>query len=255
MGHRQCLLIHYCLALHDWNSGVEIMVKYPPEVRRCQHIKGNGTQCGSPALRKEKFCYYHHQCAPVTVAIDGKSEILLPVFDDASSIQIALRQVTQMLLEKKIEPKSAGLVLYALQIASSNLKQISMDKPRPTQVVVDPRKVGKTLLGMTPWAPEGLDYEYESASDGYYAREEREAENLKFRADICGSRAGEYRSWIEKDLLNVAQMRAHLVKLADDTQDEGERLANRAKMIEESIWACADPAYATEDATAEARRV
>ena len=231
------------------------MVKYPPEVRRCQHIKGNGTQCGSPALRKEKFCYYHHQCAPVKIAIDGKNEILLPVFDDASSIQIALRQVTQLLLEKKIEPKSAGLVLYALQIASSNLKQISMDKPRPTQVVVDPGKVGKTLLGMTPWAPEGLDYEYESASDGYYAKQEQEAENLKFRAELCASKAYTVRSWIEKDLLNVAQMRANLVKLADDTQDEGERLANRAKMIEESIWACADPAYATDATPPETRQM
>jgi hypothetical protein len=26
---------------------------------RCQHIKVNGTQCGSPALRRHKFCFFH----------------------------------------------------------------------------------------------------------------------------------------------------------------------------------------------------
>jgi hypothetical protein len=228
------------------------MVTYAARVRRCQHIKGNGTQCGSPALRKEKFCYYHHQCPPVKIAIDGKNEILLPTFDDASSIQIALRRVTQLLLEKKIEAKSAGLMLYALQIASSNLKQISMDKPRPTQVVVEPAKVGKTLLGMTPWAPEGLDYEYESETDGYYAEEKNRIERLRFNAKICDMKAGRLRSWIEKDLLNVDQMTKNLTKVADDEEDEGERLTNRAKKLEESILACAHPAYATGTAPKEA---
>jgi len=26
---------------------------------RCQHIKVNGTHCGSPALRRNRFCYFH----------------------------------------------------------------------------------------------------------------------------------------------------------------------------------------------------
>ena len=35
------------------------MSSYPANIRRCQHIKVNGTQCGSPALREEKCCYFH----------------------------------------------------------------------------------------------------------------------------------------------------------------------------------------------------
>ena len=35
------------------------MSLYPSHILRCQHIKVNGTQCGSPALRQCKFCYYH----------------------------------------------------------------------------------------------------------------------------------------------------------------------------------------------------
>jgi hypothetical protein len=32
------------------------MSSYP---NRCQHIKINGTQCGSPALRRNRFCFFH----------------------------------------------------------------------------------------------------------------------------------------------------------------------------------------------------
>ena len=35
------------------------MSLYPVTVKRCQQIKVNGTQCGSPALRDAKHCYYH----------------------------------------------------------------------------------------------------------------------------------------------------------------------------------------------------
>ena len=35
------------------------MSLYPESVARCRHIKVNGTQCGSPALREEKYCYFH----------------------------------------------------------------------------------------------------------------------------------------------------------------------------------------------------
>jgi hypothetical protein len=34
---------------------------------RCRHIKVNGTQCGSPALRNKIFCFYHHKDRPLPV--------------------------------------------------------------------------------------------------------------------------------------------------------------------------------------------
>ncbi len=43
----------------------------------------------------------------------------------------------QMLLQKRIERKTASLLLYALQIASSNLKRVELEKPQPEQVVTD----------------------------------------------------------------------------------------------------------------------
>src|SRR5713226_4570890 len=109
---------------------------------RCQHIKVSGTQCGSPALRSKNFCFYHQQNRPLTVECYSEQqyatgEIDLPVFEDAHSVQAVIRQVVQMVLQKRIERKTASLLLYALQIASSNLKRMELEKPQPEQVVTD----------------------------------------------------------------------------------------------------------------------
>jgi hypothetical protein len=37
------------------------MPLYPLTIRRCQHIRVDGRQCGSPALRDEKYCSYHRR--------------------------------------------------------------------------------------------------------------------------------------------------------------------------------------------------
>ena len=109
---------------------------------RCRHIKVNGTQCGSPALRHRNFCFYHQQDRPLKVEcyFEGPyatGEIALPVFEDAHSIQTVIRQVVQMVLQKRLERKTASLLLYALQIASSNLKRMELEKPQPEQVVIN----------------------------------------------------------------------------------------------------------------------
>jgi len=111
---------------------------------RCRHIKTNGTQCGSPAQRNESFCYFHQYCRPVTLEVRigirdySLCEIMLPAtFEDAHSIQLSLRQVTELILRRKIDDKVAGLVLYSLQIASSNLKRMELEKPQPEEVVTD----------------------------------------------------------------------------------------------------------------------
>ena len=132
------------------------MASYPIEIRRCRHVKTNGTQCGSPALKGKELCYYHEQNRPVPAELylDGErycdGSIMLPPFEDAYSIQTVLRQVVQLMLTRRIERKDAGLLLYALQIAASNLKMMQAEKAKPTQVVVEPDKAGETPLGMTP---------------------------------------------------------------------------------------------------------
>jgi len=156
---------------------------------RCQHIKTSGTQCGSPALRDQRFCYYHRQSRPQDVecyedwlASSHSGNITLPVFEDAHSIQFVIRQVTTMLLQQKIETKTASLALYALQIASANLKRMDLEKPRPTHVVIDPDKVAETPLGMTPWSATGNGHDLEEQ-----APKEQDTSNKAARPHHSGS--------------------------------------------------------------------
>ncbi len=133
------------------------MFSYPTTIARCQHIKVNGTQCGSPALRKQRFCFFHQQWRAKRVHINGDAarrpvSITLPVREDANSIQVADMQVTRLLLSGQIEHKTAGLTLYALQIASSNLARTSFEASRPTKIDVDRASVAETPLGATPWS-------------------------------------------------------------------------------------------------------
>ncbi len=95
--------------------------------------------------------FYHQQNRPLTVECYSEQqyatdEIDLPVFEDAHSIQTVIRQVVQMVLQKRIERKTASLLLYALQIASSNLKRMELEKPQPEQVVTDPDTVSQTPM-------------------------------------------------------------------------------------------------------------
>src|ERR1035438_4982490 len=122
------------------------MASYPMEIRRCRHVKTNGTQCGSPALKAKELCYYHEQNQPreVELYLDGEryseGSIVLPVFEDAHSIQTVIRQVVQLMGSRRIDRKDAGLLLYTLQIASGNLKTMRAEKPRPARIVVEPEK-------------------------------------------------------------------------------------------------------------------
>jgi hypothetical protein len=158
------------------------------------HIKTNGTQCGSPALRDRKFCYHHHQSRPERVAVKGRdgkaSKILVPLFEDAHSIQTMVRQVVMLMLEDKIDDKKAGRVLYALQIAAANLKHMEAEKPRPAQVVVDLEKVAETPLGMTPWSDHGKGHELEDEAVGFQGEM---AAKLKREANAVRERYGRHR--------------------------------------------------------------
>ncbi len=181
-------------------------MSYPVEVRRCQHIRTNGTQCGSPALRGGKFCYHHQECRPERVTVkgaDGKArKILVPLFEDAHSIQTMVRQVVMLLLEDKIDDKKAGRVLYALQIASANLKRMEADKPRPEQVVVDLPKVAETPLGMTPWSGNEKGHELEDVAVGFQGEM---AAKLKREASAARERLGVHQSEARKLAREIEQ--------------------------------------------------
>ena len=167
------------------------MSLYPEGIVRCQHIKVNGTQCGSPALRENKHCFYHAEWTRKTRDIDVETHmarwnITLSLMEDANSIQMGLGEVMRMLVSKTIDFRTAGLLLYALQTASSNLKYTSFE-PEPTQVVIDPEAVERRPLGATAWSKvEGCEYdilEKEDAGKVDPVKAAKDKESEKFMAD------------------------------------------------------------------------
>ena len=93
-------------------------------VPECRHIKTSGGKCGSPALRGKPYCYYHSRLKER--AAQPRSPYLaieLPAsLEDRGSIQLALSEIVIAVAENRIDTKRAGILLYALQIASSNAK-------------------------------------------------------------------------------------------------------------------------------------
>ena len=139
------------------------MSSYP---NRCQHIKVNGTQCGSPALRRNKFCFFHKRWQTERIQLNASNHkrrarcLDLPVLEDANSIQITLMQVMRMIVSREIDSKTAGLLLYALQTASFNLRHTDFEPVRHQRVVVDLGDVVNSPLGSSEiWSDE--DYEEE----------------------------------------------------------------------------------------------
>lgn len=139
------------------------MALYPSNIARCQHIKVNGTQCGSPALRDASYCYYHiryHWQQLETLQDNNEWCESLPTLEDANSIQVALAKVIEQLVLKEIDHKTAALMLYALQTASMNLKRTSLEPALPTQVVIDRRSVARRPIGASAWSSvEGREYD------------------------------------------------------------------------------------------------
>jgi hypothetical protein len=129
---------------------------YPASIARCQHIKVNGTQCGSPSLKKRKFCYFHQQWQQGRIQLGAnrarraRYSLDLPILEDANSIQVALMQAMRLLLTQQVDHKTAALLFYGLQTASTNLRNTNFE-PAPERVVIDPRRVSDTALGDAAW--------------------------------------------------------------------------------------------------------
>jgi hypothetical protein len=141
------------------------MPSYPPAIRRCHHIKINGTQCGSPALRNENYCYFHMQWRQksleinLTVPIEPRC-VTMPMLEDGNSVQMALVEVMRLLMTQQIADRTGALLLHALRTAAYNLKRTSFEPGLPTHVVIDRDCVERRPLGATAWSTlEGREYD------------------------------------------------------------------------------------------------
>jgi hypothetical protein len=99
---------------------------------RCRHIFTEGRRCGSPCLRGEHFCYYHHtarvpvysarqRCARKYTPLGTSGLLDLPMPEDRDAIRLAAGQILHAIADNQVDTRRAGMMLYALQIANCAL--------------------------------------------------------------------------------------------------------------------------------------
>jgi hypothetical protein len=140
----------------------------------CRHIKTNGRRCNSPSLGQSAFCYFHSRLhrrhknlvatAPVLIENQSASaksatesalcqpepatqtpyELDLPPLEDAESIQVSISLLIAALARNRIDSKRAAVLLYGLQLASTNAKAI-ITEPYATSIV---RTLSRTKSGL-----------------------------------------------------------------------------------------------------------
>ena len=101
---------------------------------KCLHVMADGAQCGSPAVRHHRFCYHHKRQREQRLELDAdrahrerNARYNLPLLEDANAVQLSLTQIMRQLAGGQIDHKTASLMLYSLQIATSNLPQTTFE--------------------------------------------------------------------------------------------------------------------------------
>jgi hypothetical protein len=114
--------------------------KYPE--KRCEQRKLNGDPCQTPALRDKRFCHFHQHSGPPPIDINNNDcnpslYVYLPQLEDAASIQSAISEVCELMLHRRIEPKEASALFYAMQVASTNLGFLNANKNQNSETSSD----------------------------------------------------------------------------------------------------------------------
>ena len=98
----------------------------PENHYQCHHIFPDDPRCGSPRMRDEQFCYYHHDTRRPVVRPHDRlartSTFSLFTPTDYDAIQESLGELLVRIATNNIDPRRAGLLLYCLQISSANLR-------------------------------------------------------------------------------------------------------------------------------------
>jgi hypothetical protein len=128
----------------------------------CHHLHPTGKPCGSPALRGEQFCFYHHPTRrPPTRTVPFRTPFDVPPIVDAETLQMTLSEIIRRLADSTLDTKRASLLLVTLQMAKANLpalarllEQADSHLPGPGTDFADlSGLLSRTGLQPTPFAP------------------------------------------------------------------------------------------------------
>ena len=97
---------------------------------RCQWVRQDGTSCRSPQMKRHIYCFAHKQM------MEARDMMLrLPAMEDANAIQIGIMRIQKSLIEDTITVKKAGLLLYSMQLALTNVGQTTFGQAKDEAMV------------------------------------------------------------------------------------------------------------------------
>jgi hypothetical protein len=103
---------------------------------RCEHVFSDGRCCKAPRVKKGKLCYAH------TLMEEKRPlELNLPPLEDANAVMLWLMDVLRGLAEGRTSEKTAGIMLYGLQLAMMNARFTTFRDTNHAEMV---RKAPKT---------------------------------------------------------------------------------------------------------------
>jgi transposase-like protein len=99
---------------------------------RCQWVRQDGTSCRSPQMKQHIYCFAHRQMAEARTLM-----LMLPPPEDANAIQVGLMRIQKAVIEDTISTKKAGLLLYSMQLALTNVGQTTFGQAKDEEMVRD----------------------------------------------------------------------------------------------------------------------
>jgi hypothetical protein len=97
---------------------------------RCEHVFTDGRCCKAPRVKKGKLCYAH------TMMEEKRPlELNLPPLEDANAVMLWLMDVLRGLAEGRTTEKTAGIMLYGLQLAMVNARFTTFQDTKHAEMV------------------------------------------------------------------------------------------------------------------------
>jgi hypothetical protein len=97
---------------------------------RCRWVRQDGTSCASPQMKKHIYCFAHRQMMEARALA-----LSLPALEDANAIQIGIMRIQKALIEGTISTKTAGLLLYSMQLALQNVGRTTFGQVKTQEPV------------------------------------------------------------------------------------------------------------------------
>jgi hypothetical protein len=135
-----------------------------------------------------------------------------------------------MIIAGQIDPKTAGLLLYALQTASFNLKKTRFE-PRIRTVVLNPGDVADSVLDADLWADEDEEDEQEPDEEETEEAETEDDDELEGGEELQVPTQKTARRWKAKTRSPPESSPAPHLRASSDATSTASRLPNRVATL------------------------